>query len=269
MPLKTINIKHKGCLTWVIWSDTDIYVYPLFFSAMKVQSYSSKATASVEDRIKRNINSIQRTPAALESFLKWNLSPLLARRVIGCTEAALECKIDALMERFAASCGCVHYSLECWSGVENAVCTWTGLPAVCAVPQTRTNKYYEERKLEKALLSFDPRNLLGFRKEWSQHLCKRFLSSLITSTENHRLASVSLATQSRCLFYFSVAINLDKNLVPIRCGALDRFNGFVKQLNLAKWRLSPNTIYFDNFYEFVRQLNCNWAKWRFSPKLYI
>ena len=150
---------------------------------------------------------------------------------------------------------------ECSMYMNRATC------CMCCATNTNQQVLWGEKARKSAAFFWSSK--LGFRKEWSQHLCKRFLSSLITSTENHRLASVSLATQSRCLFYFSVAINLDKNLVPIRCGALDRFNGFVKQLNLAKWRLSPNTIYFDNFYEFVRQLNCNWAKWRFSPKLYI
>jgi len=40
-----------------------------FINDMKIQSFSSKATSSVSDRIRRNINSVQRTPAALESFL--------------------------------------------------------------------------------------------------------------------------------------------------------------------------------------------------------
>lgn len=40
-----------------------------FLNDIKVQSFSSKTTSSVSDRIKRNINSVQRTPAALESFL--------------------------------------------------------------------------------------------------------------------------------------------------------------------------------------------------------
>ncbi|KAK3752373.1 hypothetical protein QZH41_000381 [Actinostola sp. cb2023] len=38
-------------------------------SDMKVESFSSDATASVSDRIKRNINSLQRTTAALDTFL--------------------------------------------------------------------------------------------------------------------------------------------------------------------------------------------------------
>lgn len=40
-----------------------------FINDIKIQSFSSKATSSVSDRIRRNINSVQRTPAALESFL--------------------------------------------------------------------------------------------------------------------------------------------------------------------------------------------------------
>ncbi|EDO45900.1 predicted protein [Nematostella vectensis] len=41
-----------------------------FLSSMKVQSFSSQSTASVSDRIKRNINSVQRTAHALDTFLK-------------------------------------------------------------------------------------------------------------------------------------------------------------------------------------------------------
>lgn len=40
-----------------------------FLKDMKIQSFSSKTTSSVSDRIRRNINTVQRTPAALESFL--------------------------------------------------------------------------------------------------------------------------------------------------------------------------------------------------------
>lgn len=40
-----------------------------FLNDMKIQSFSSKTTSTVGDRIRRNINSVQRTPAALESFL--------------------------------------------------------------------------------------------------------------------------------------------------------------------------------------------------------
>ncbi|CAH3134026.1 unnamed protein product [Pocillopora meandrina] len=40
-----------------------------FLQEMKIQSFSSKETSSVGDRIRRNINSVQRTSAALESFL--------------------------------------------------------------------------------------------------------------------------------------------------------------------------------------------------------
>lgn len=40
-----------------------------FTSDMKIQSFSSKTTSSVSDRIRRNINSVQRTAVALESFL--------------------------------------------------------------------------------------------------------------------------------------------------------------------------------------------------------
>lgn len=40
-----------------------------FIQPMKVQTFTS-STASVESRIKRNIHSLQRTPAALENFLK-------------------------------------------------------------------------------------------------------------------------------------------------------------------------------------------------------
>ena len=40
-----------------------------FVQPLKVQTFTS-STASVENRIKRNINSLQRTPAAMETFLK-------------------------------------------------------------------------------------------------------------------------------------------------------------------------------------------------------
>ncbi|XP_015765538.1 PREDICTED: pre-mRNA-splicing factor CWC25 homolog [Acropora digitifera] len=40
-----------------------------FLHDIKIQSFSSKTTSSVSDRIRRNINSVQRTPAALDSFL--------------------------------------------------------------------------------------------------------------------------------------------------------------------------------------------------------
>ncbi|KAJ7373149.1 RNA-splicing factor [Desmophyllum pertusum] len=40
-----------------------------FINDIKIQSFSSKTTSTVSDRIRRNINSVQRTPAALESFL--------------------------------------------------------------------------------------------------------------------------------------------------------------------------------------------------------
>lgn len=40
-----------------------------FLNDMKIQSFSSKTTSSVSDRIRRNINSVQRTAVALESFL--------------------------------------------------------------------------------------------------------------------------------------------------------------------------------------------------------
>ncbi|XP_046860017.1 pre-mRNA-splicing factor CWC25 homolog [Xenia sp. Carnegie-2017] len=40
-----------------------------FVQPLKVETYTS-ASASVENRIKRNINSLQRTPAAMENFLK-------------------------------------------------------------------------------------------------------------------------------------------------------------------------------------------------------
>lgn len=48
-------------------SNKCLKMYLLFYSNMKLES---AASSSVEDRVKRNIHSIQRTPASLDNFMK-------------------------------------------------------------------------------------------------------------------------------------------------------------------------------------------------------